>query len=145
MRRTPSSCSPAARASIALLLCAGVLGSGCALLLPESWRGRAPIPLAGPIDPAELDGPGSGGADDLATLSDEQLHAIVEADRARLVEIASADDSGVVATTEGGPDRRPEATAELREIADRLPRLQRELDRRGGGPSSSRIRHPVIR
>jgi len=133
MSRTPSPRRHARNAAIAWISCAGLLGSGCALLIPSSWRGSAPIPLAGPIDPAELDGPA---AEDLARLSDEELRARVAADRERLSEIAS--------TAETAPFETPEAEAELREIANRLPRMQRELESRGGGGAGSRIRHPVI-
>ena len=141
MGRTPSSRSAKARTAIVLALCTTLGTSGCALLLPPSWRGRAPVPLAGPISASELHGTtldGAGGIPiDPAELSDERLLSIVESDRRRLIEIASEADEGPLAT--------PESEAELREIANRLPLLQHELDSRATTRKGSSIRHPVIR
>ncbi len=64
-------------------------------------------------------------------MSDERLRLLVDADQRRLVEIASQEG--------GGPLADAEAETELREIANRLPRLQRELDRRTGGGSNERV------
>ena len=143
MGRTPSRI-PAARAArrpasawrvAVLALVSATLGSGCAMLIPPSWRAHAPVPLAGPI-PA-LNPEASAEATEWASLSNEQLLRLVQADHDRLVEIASAEAAG--------PHATPESEAELRAIADRLPALQAELVARGAGGPGSRTRHPVIR
>lgn len=121
-RRRSAACQVRGSAT-ALLLCAAIFSSGCALLIPPSWRGRAPLPLAGPLEEGALDGSGVDEAE-LAAMSDEDLARRVEADRRRLEEIASRPGEGPLA------DETSEA--ELRELADRLPRLQRELARRRG-------------
>ena len=116
-----------------LALCTTLGASGCALLIPPSWRGRELVPLAGPISESELTTAPLGNP---AELSDERLLMMVEADQRRLVEIAS--DAG----------KAPHATREseeLREIAKRLPRLQDELESRGTTRTGASIRHPVIR
>lgn len=117
------------RAGIAALLAAQVACTGCALLIPPSWRSRAPLPLAGPVDPSSVEAEGS--ALDPSGLSDERLLELVEQDRSRLVELA------------GGAERAPNEV--LQEIANRLPRLQRELESRGAALPGTRKRHPVIR
>lgn len=133
MGRTPSSRGAKARTAIVLALCTTLGASGCALLIPPSWRGRELVPLAGPISESELTTAPLGNP---AELSDERLLMMVEADQNRLVEIAS--DAG----------KAPHATREseeLREIAKRLPRLQDELESRGTTRAGASIRHPVIR
>lgn len=135
-RRTidPSSFGLAIALALVLVLAAG---NGCALLIPSSWRGRAPIPLAGPI-PADagLDEQ-AGPVPDPASLPDARLRELVAADHARLVELASSQTTG--------PHASPAAETEMRTIALRLPALQRELESRGAAGEGSRIRHPVIR
>lgn len=132
---------PRSRRSVAsrpgrLLACALVAAfltaSGCALLIPPSWRGRAPVPLAGPIategaDPAA----GERGPLEPSQLSDERLALLIDADQERLVELASR--------SETAPGERQRTETELREIADRLPRLQHELDRRRGEASRATL------
>ncbi len=124
---------PIPKAGIAVILAASIAWTGCALLIPPSWRGRAPLPLAGAVDTTVT--PTSASAADAAidpsTLTDERLLLLVEQDRNRLVELASH--------VERASD------PELREIANRLPRLLRELESRGTLLPGSRIRHPVIR
>jgi hypothetical protein len=106
--------------------------SGCALLIPPSWRGRAPIPLAGPIGADGMDAAASEqGPPEPSQLSDERLELLIDADQERLVELASH--------TGTGPAERQRTETELREIADRLPRLQHELDRRRGDASRATI------
>lgn len=120
------------RARVAIpLLCSAVLASGCALLIPPSWRGHAPVPLAGPIDPAQQEGSAPLPVGDLGALSDARLEALVAADHQRLVEIASQRGAGPLADAS--------SEAELRAIAARLPRLQRELARRSGNAAGERI------
>lgn len=134
MGRTPSARGAKARTAIVLALCTTLGASGCALLIPPSWRGRELVPLAGPISESELTTAPVGNP---AELSDERLLMMVEADQRRLVEIAS--DAG----------KAPHATREseelLREIAKRLPRLQDELESRGTTRAGASTRHPVIR
>ncbi len=128
---------PIPKAGIAAILAASIAWTGCALLIPPSWRGRAPLPLAGAVDTtvaAARTPTGASTADaaiDPSTLTDERLLLLVEHDRNRLVELASH--------VERASD------PELREIANRLPRLLRELESRGTLLPGSRIRHPVIR
>jgi hypothetical protein len=136
MWRSPSARRANARLAIALLLCTMLGTSGCALLLPQSWRGRAPVPLAGPIPPSAIDGAVAGPLGNPAELSDARLSEIVEGDQQRLVEIASKTGDGPLATAE--------QEAELREIANRLPRFQHELASRDTTRSGS-SRRPVIR
>jgi len=107
-----------------------LFGSSCALLVPASWRSRAPMALAGPL---ELPGDAAVATD---PTSSEALSEAVAADRLRLSEIVSDPTRATV----GGPTE-----AELRDIAGRLPRLQDELALRSSGESGARIRHPVIR
>lgn len=117
-------------ASIAL-----IASGGCALLIPPSWQPGAPLPLAGDVDTtlAEADAGTSADGTPLnpETLSDEQLLLLVEHDRNRLIELAAQE--------------QQMSNPELREIANRLPLLLRELENRGAEPPGSRIRHPVIR
>ena len=121
--------SPSRRvAAIALLASAALHLAGCALLIPPSWRGRAPVPLAGPIDPDLIDGSARHQDETLAALPDDQLAARVDADQARLIEIASRPGSASQSDD-----------AELRAIADRLPRLQRELERRRGSEPGPQV------
>jgi hypothetical protein len=124
-----------ARAGTAVLLGLALLQVGCALLVPPGWRARAPIPLSGDMPPARA----SAGlpAEELAALSDDELLARLDRDRERLVELAGQPGQGPLAS--------PESEREIREIADRLPVLQREIAERGAAPRGSRIRHPVIR
>jgi hypothetical protein len=133
--------SPGPRSAAALLLCGAVFVSGCALLIPPSWRGRAPIPLAGSIEPEDANGSRDAspipGELSPADASIEQLRLQVDADQRRLVELASRPG--------GGPLADEASEAELHQIADRLPRLQRELERRGAGEEGGRTRQPVIR
>ena len=125
--------SPSRRvAAIALLASAALHLAGCALLIPPSWRGRAPVPLAGPIDPDLIDGSARHQDETLAALPDDQLAARVDADQARLVEIASRPASDAKAASQSD-------AAELRAIADRLPRLQRELERRRGSEPGPQV------
>jgi hypothetical protein len=170
---------------LALVLCVSLAAAGCALLIPPSWRGRAPIPLSGPIDPIEaadsapaeeavadrtldrsppcLDPevqrrgdvlrrqracrpelPSKSGPTGFAALSDERLLELVAADERRLVELASAQPDPAL-SPEAAAEAQADAARELREIADRLPLAQHELEVRGVGRSGARIRHPVIR
>jgi hypothetical protein len=117
------------QAGIAAILAASIASTGCALLIPPSWRAGAPLPLAGPID-TTMAAAGDAGIDP-STLTDERLLVLVEHDRNRLVEIATRVE--------------PASDLELREIANRLPLLLRELESRGTSLPGSRIRHPVIR
>ena len=121
------------KAVAAVILAASIAWTGCALLIPPSWRGRAPLPLAGAVDTTAAAARASAGdpAIDPSTLTDERLLLLVERDRNRLVEIATH--------VERASD------PELREIANRLPLLLRELESRGAPLPGSRIRHPVIR
>jgi len=118
-----------AKARACWILAASIAWTGCALLVPPSWRERAPLPLAGPVDtsatPAETAGL------DPASLSDEKLLQLVESDEKRLVEIAT--------------QTEPPSEQELRAIANRLPMLLRELESRGTPLPGSHVRHPVIR
>jgi hypothetical protein len=124
-----------ARAGTALLLCLAMLEVGCALLVPPRWRARAPLPLAGDMPPARASAELP--AEELARLSNEELLARIDRDRERLVALASRPEPGALAS--------PESERELREIAGRLPVLQRELLERGTAGPGTRIRHPVIR
>ncbi len=117
------------KARICWILAASIAWTGCALLIPPSWRGRAPLPLAGPVDTSEA--PESPAGLDPTSLSDEQLLRLVESDEKRLVEIAT--------------QTEPPSEQELREIANRLPLLLRELENRGTRLPGSHVRHPVIR
>lgn len=102
------------KARLCWILAASIAWTGCALLVPPSWRGRAPLPLAGPVDTGAASESPAGL--DPASFSDEKLQHLVDSDEKRLVEIA--------AQTE------PPSEQELREIADRLPALLRELENR---------------
>jgi len=107
----------------------------CALLVPPSWRPRAPIPLAGPMPPPEAVASGEDSSD-LTSLSDAQLDARLDAAREQLVGLTlAARDPGAGAGSE----------REMRELAEQLPLLQREKRARGSAGPGSRIRHPVIR
>jgi hypothetical protein len=116
------------KAGISWMLAAAVACTGCALLLPPSWRSPAPLPLAGPVDTTTPSARETGL--DPSTLTDDRLVFLVESDQNRLVEIAT--------------QAEPPSHEELREIANRLPLLLRELDKRGTRRPGSRIRHPVI-
>ena len=117
-------------AALGAALSLALLGSGCALLVPPSWRPRAPMALAGPIQP---DGEATAAATSAST---EDLSRAVAADRSRLLELVSDPTRALI----GGPSED-----ELRDIAGRLPHLQNELAERVDGESGARIRHPVIR
>jgi hypothetical protein len=110
--------------------------SACALLVPPSWRQGADVPLAGPIDPpVQVPEPGERSAEEEQEIA--AMRAQLERDRARVLEIMSAEE--LPALVEIGEE------SELRELADRIPRLQRELRARGERRDGTRIRHPVIR
>ncbi len=117
-------------AALGAALVVALLSSGCALLVPPSWRPQAPMALAGPI---QLDGEASDFADSSST---EELSAAIAADQLRLIEIVSDPARAPI----GGPTE-----GELRDIAGRLPHLQNELSERDDAESGARIRHPVIR
>ena len=120
---------------IAAILAGSIAWTGCALLIPPSWRAGAPLPLAGPVDTtiaaASIGASAGDAALDPSTLTDERLLEIVEHDRRRLIEIAT--------------HLEPASDPELRAIASRLPLVLRELESRGTPLPGSRIRHPVIR
>ena len=117
-------------AALGAALSIALIGSSCALLVPPSWRQRAPMALSGPL---QLPGDAAVATDPTST---EGLSEAVTADRLRLLEIVSDPTHATV----GGPTED-----ELRDIAGRLPRLQDELAERGDGESGTRIRHPAIR
>ena len=117
------------KAGIATILAASIAWTGCALLLPPSWRGRAPVPLAGALDPSPASA--ANASLDPSSLTNERLLLLVEQDRSRLVEIATQ------AERAGDP--------ELHEIANRLPVLLRELERRGTPLPGSPSHQPVSR
>ncbi len=114
---------------IALILAASIAWTGCALLLPPSWRGRAPVPLAGAVDsnPASA----ADATLDPSSLTNERLLQLVEQDRSRLIEFATQ------------VERASES--ELRAIADRLSLLVRELESRGTPVPGSPNPQPVTR
>ena len=78
---------------------------GCALVVPPTWRPRAPVRLAGP----------------LAT----ELPSTPTGERAAIVAAIAADQRELVAIV-SEPSQDPSDT-KLRAIADRLPALQEEL------------------
>ena len=117
-----------ARAGTAFLLCLAVTQAGCALLVPPAWRPRAPVPLHGEIPAADEP------SEELAHLSDADLEARIQQDRERLLALTVQAE---------GPMATPETEREIRDLAQRLPQLQRESRARGSAPGA-RIRHPVI-
>lgn len=117
------------KAGIAAILAASIAWTGCALLLPPSWRGRAPVRLSGSLDASPVTT--ADATLDPSSLTDERLRLLVEQDRSRLVELATQDERG---------NQR-----ELREIADRLPGVLRELESRATPPPESPSPEPVSR
>lgn len=114
---------------VALLL-AVTAATSCALLVPSPWRVSTPVPLHGG---AVASDPQSGTFRETST---EDLAHRIATDRARLMALAANVDGDVV--TERPID-------ELREIALRLPELQREMARRPADDAGLRARHPTIR
>ena len=117
------------KAGIAAILAASIAWTGCALLLPPSWRGRAPVRLSGSLDASPVTT--ADATLDPSSLTDEQLRLLVEQDRDRLIELATQDER--------------DSERELREIADRLPLLLRELESRGTPSPEPPSRKPVDR
>jgi len=117
-------------ASLALLaLVALVALTGCALVVPKAWRVGAPVPLHGPVH-------GNDAVVDLTDVPTEELARTVADGHRRLIEIAAETDSEMVAE---------QRVLEVREMALRLPALQRELEARGGNETQAHPRHPTIR
>lgn len=127
-------------APIALALCFAIgFSSGCALLVPPSWRSDFDIGLFGPIDgrsrapqpesTAPLD-------PDQRRLHMEQLAADIERDRQELVDLVVDPEAS---------ERSPVDDPVLRRIVEQLPERQNELQALQPTPADDAESTPVRR